>query len=106
MLDLTQGRFGQGASWSVRYGEGGRLSGWKAVMVCSTESLVKDRSYRLYSLSVADDITGAESREFDCDTEALLHAQVLLAKHPAVEVWQTHRFVCRLDRADMMAPAR
>jgi hypothetical protein len=70
-------------------------------MTFSFGPLAEDRSYRLYSLSASDVINGAESREFDCDTEALLHAQTLLADHPAVEVWQTHRFVCRLDRRAM-----
>jgi hypothetical protein len=74
-------------------------------MTSSIGPLAMDRSYRLYSLSASDAIKGAESREFDCDTEALLHAQTLLAEHPAVEVWQTHRFVCRLDRAGMSGGA-
>lgn len=67
-------------------------------MTGSPQTLSQDRSYRVYSLSDRGGITGAESREFGCDTQALLHAQGLLDRHAAVEVWQTHRFVGRLDR--------
>lgn len=56
-----------------------------------------DRSYRLYSICEEGSITGAMNREFADDDEALAHARRLLAKHPAVELWQTHRLVGRVE---------
>ncbi len=70
-------------------------------MTSSLGPLMNDRSYRLYSLSAENAINGAENREFDSDAEALLHARTLLARHPAVEIWQTHRLVRRLSRGDL-----
>jgi hypothetical protein len=60
------------------------------------------RLYRLYSLSDAGAITGAENHQFAGDAQALVYAQGLLAAHPAVEVWQTHRFIGRLDRPSLL----
>jgi len=67
-------------------------------MAGAGQTLGVDGLYRLYSLSDAGAITAAEKRQFPGDAQALVYAQGLLAAHPAVEVWQTHRFVGRLGR--------
>lgn len=57
-----------------------------------------DLSYRLYTLSDRGVITGAQSRSFASDHEALGHAKVLLGSHFGVELWQTDRLVGRVER--------
>jgi hypothetical protein len=56
-------------------------------------------TYRIYSVSERDVITGAFDRDFSDDTHAVDQARRYLAAHPVVEVWQVDRMVGRLERA-------
>lgn len=58
-----------------------------------------DRSYRLYSICSRGVIVGAEGREFCSDERALARGRELLAEAHAIEVWQVHRLVRRLERS-------
>jgi hypothetical protein len=55
-------------------------------------------TYRIYSVSERDVITGAFDRKFSDDQDALDQAMRYLAVHPIVEIWQIDRLVGRLER--------
>jgi hypothetical protein len=55
-------------------------------------------TYRIYSVSERDVITGAVDREFRDDADAVDQARRYLADHAVVEVWRTDRMVDRLER--------
>jgi hypothetical protein len=59
---------------------------------------MSDRYYRFYDLDQRGSITGACSRPFNDDGEAMAHADRLLANRPGVEVWQTDRLVGRREQ--------
>jgi hypothetical protein len=63
----------------------------------SREKYMSDRSYRLYTLRSDGGITGATSRSFTDDAEAVIHAWRLLDHHAGVEIWQTDRLVDHLS---------
>ena len=60
---------------------------------------MSDRFYRFYDLDHRGSIIGASNRSFADDTEAMAHADGLLAHRPGVEVWQTDRLVGRLEQS-------
>jgi hypothetical protein len=55
-------------------------------------------TYRIYSVTERDVITGAFDRQFSDDADAIDQARLFLAAHPVVEVWQIDRMVGRLER--------
>jgi hypothetical protein len=61
-------------------------------------------TYRIYSLSERDVITGAFDQEFDGDADAVDQARCYLVAYSAVEIWDLDRLVDRLDRAPIEAP--
>ncbi len=59
--------------------------------------------YRIYHLDPEGRITKGENFEFSVDAEALAFASRCCADAPAIEVWQSARFIARLPGP---APAR
>jgi hypothetical protein len=63
--------------------------------------------YRLFHLNNADKFTGVDVLEAHSDSEAIERARSILAHHPysvAIEVWERHRLVARIDRQFPKAP--
>jgi hypothetical protein len=67
------------------------------------ETTVAEPYYRFYDLDHRGSIVGASNRPFADDSEALAHADQLLASRPAVEVWQTDRLVGRREKGGRRA---
>jgi hypothetical protein len=59
---------------------------------------MSERYYRFYDLDHRGAITGASNRPFADDSEAMEHADGLLAHRAGIEVWQTDRLVGRLEQ--------
>lgn len=55
-------------------------------------------TYRIYSVTERDVITGAVDRQFCSDADAVAQARGYLALHPVVEVWRIDQLIDRLER--------